>query len=354
MTVIPLSLRGAVIAGGALAIVAVIAYLLTAPRTKEVTVFVTASGPAERVLAVNGRIRPRLQVDIRSPLTGDLVELPFDVGDRVEQGQMIARIDDAPETAAIAEAQAAVQVQEATFAQARRDLARFVALGEFAAKQDVEQRRLAVEEGERELMRRRAALRQASELRERRVLHAPFSGVILERPVDRGQSVGSDTVIYLLADLSEPQVSAEVDEIYAVEIQPGMDALVSFPGKKEIVRATVLHIEPRVDPATGARDTRLALSEGSADAPAGLTVTINFLIERRAKAISIPRQAIFDASIKPRVRLAGADGIVHEREISFVDWPADKVIITSGLAEGDRVLVNPSMAEPGEKVRVAN
>ena len=116
MTTMPGSLRGAVIAGGAIAVMAITAYLLTAPRTKEVSVFVTAAGPADRVLAVNGRIRPRLQVDIRSPLTGELVELPFDVGDRVEQGQVIARVDDAPETAAIAEAEAAVQIQQATFA----------------------------------------------------------------------------------------------------------------------------------------------------------------------------------------------------------------------------------------------
>jgi len=350
----PKSRRGAVITGATLVLVALAVYVIANPRAKEVTVFVTAAGPTERVLAINGRIRPRLQVDIRSPLSGALVELPFDVGDRVEQGRKIARVDDAPEAAAIAEAQAGVKIQEASFAQAQRDLARLTALGEFAAKQDLEKRRLVVEESKRELDRRRASLKQVSELRERRVLYAPFSGVILERPVDMGQAIGSDTVIYRLADLSDPQITAEVDEIYAAEIHPDMEALVSFPGKKESFHARVLHVEPRVDPATGARDVRLELPKGTTDAAAGATVTINFLIERRAKAISIPRQAIFDATIKPRVRVAAPDGMVYEREIAFIDWPADKVTVTSGLAEGERVLVNPAGAEPGEKVRVAN
>ncbi|MFC3096248.1 efflux RND transporter periplasmic adaptor subunit [Alteraurantiacibacter palmitatis] len=104
----------------ALAVLAVAAYGFLAPRDKEVATFVMQAAPAPRLLAVNGRIRPRLQVDIRPALGGELVALPFDVGGRVAAGQVLARIDDAPETAAIAEAEASVQAQEAPLAQARK------------------------------------------------------------------------------------------------------------------------------------------------------------------------------------------------------------------------------------------
>jgi RND family efflux transporter MFP subunit len=350
----PFSRRSVVITALAVAAVAVAAYLLAVPRTKTVVVLTTATAPAERVLAVNGRIRPRLQADIRSPLGGTLVELPFDVGSRVVQGQTLARIDDAPELAAIAEAEAAVAAQEATLAQARRELVRYEALGEFAAKRDVELRRLAVEEGRRELSRRRAAVEQAGQLRQRRILQAPFDGVILERLVDPGQTISPETIIYRLADLSSPQVTAEVDEIYAAEFRPDMEALINFPGQKDALNAKVLHIEPRVDPATGARDIRLTLPDGAPDAPAGLTVTINFIIERRQQAISIPRRAIVDATGKSRVRVVAADGRVQERDITFIDWPAEKVIVTSGLAAGERLLTDPTTAMPGEKVQAAD
>ncbi|HMT47777.1 MAG TPA: efflux RND transporter periplasmic adaptor subunit [Novosphingobium sp.] len=335
----------------ALLVLAAAGYWLLAPRESRVETISVEMAPASRILAVNGRIRPRLQVDIRPALGGELVALPFDVGDRVGAGQVLARIDDAPETAAIAEAEASVQAQQATLAQARRDLARFEALGQFATRREVEQRRLSVEEGARELSRRRAAVVQAREQRDRRVLRAPFAGVILERPVDPGQTVGLDSVIYRLADLTAPEVTVEVDEAYAAEIRPGMEARVSFPGQAGELRAAVAHVEPRVDPATGARDVRLTLVDGAAEVPSGLTVTVNLVIERRDRAISVPRSALILGGDAAKVRLVGKDGVVSERAVSFIDWPAETVIVTRGLAAGERLLADPEAAQPGEKVR---
>lgn len=337
----------------AITILAAAGYWLIMPRTKEVATFVAQVAPAERVLAVNGRIRPRLQVDIRPPLGGELIALPFDVGDRVAAGQTLARIDDAPETAAIAVAEASVQTQRATLAQAQRDLARFVALGRFATKREVEQRRLAVLEGERELSRRRASVVQTRELRDRRVLRAPFAGVILDRPVDPGQTVGLESIIYRLADLSRPEVTLEVDEIYAAEIRPGMEATVSLPGQARPLSASVVHVEPRVDPATGARDVRLSLVDAAIDVPSGLTVTVNLVMEMRDRAISVPRSAVIQTSSGAKVRIVGADGVVTERKIGFVDWPAENVIVNSGIRAGEHILADPESAAPGEKVRIA-
>lgn len=328
-------------------------YWLLVPHEKRVATFLVKTAPAGRILAVNGRIRPRLQVDIRPSLSGELIALPFDVGDRVVAGQILARIDDAPEIAAIAMAEASMQAQKATLAQARRDLIRFEALGQFATKREVEQKRLTMVEAERELSRRRASVVQVQELRDRRVLRAPFAGVILERLVDPGQTVGLENIIYRLADLSSPEVAIEVDENYAEEIRPGMDARVSLPGQRREIGAKVLHVEPRVDPATGARNVRLKLVDAAIDAPSGLTVTVNLIIEKRASAISVRRSAIIQFRGMAKVRVVREDNVVIERAISFVDWPAEEVIVTSGIKQGDHILVDPKSAQPGDKVRTA-
>lgn len=283
---------------------------------------------------------------------GELVALLFDVGDHVTAGQVLARIDEAPEAAAVAQAEASAGAQEAALARVRRDLDRSEALGEFAPKRDVEQLRLTVTESERELERRRASVVQARELRERRVLRAPFAGVILERPVDPGQTVGIEGVIYRLADLSNPDITVEVDEIYATEIRAGTEALVSLSGQQRAIEAAVIHIEPRVDPTTGARDVRLSLKGTPAiNAPSGLTVTVNLIIERRASAVSAPRRAIVQSGPNAQVRIVSGDGIVSNRQITFIDWPSESVIVTEGLKPGERILTDPDAAAPGDRVK---
>ena len=336
-----------IVGGGIALLLALAAYWLIAPREPEVAVARAQIAPAERILTLNGRIRPRLEIDIRPTAGGELVALPFDVGDRVTEGQILARIDDGPETAAIAEAQASVQAQRATLAQARRDLERFEALGQFTTRREIEQRRLA------ELKRREASVVQACELRDRRTLRAPFSGVILERPVDPGQTVGTESIIYRLADLANPEIRIEVDELYSTAIRPGMTARVTIP-ELGVRAARVAHVEPRIDPETGAREVRIRLDAADLVVPSGLTVSVDLLIERRERAISIPRSAILRTGDGARVRLIGRDGRVTERAVQFIDWPSEKVVVTSGLAAGDRILLDPSAVRPGEQVRAAD
>lgn len=338
-----------------LIVVGLLALVLVAwfawPRPREVDLVQIQLAPATRTLAVNGTIRPRLSVAVQSPVGGTLIELGYDVGDRVAAGTLLARVDDAPQRAAIAEAEAAVGAQSATLAQARRDLARYNAIGEFVTRQRREEARLAVERGTLELRRLQASLSQAREVRGRLELRAPFAGVILERPVDPGQTIGVETIIYRLADLAVPEVTAEVDELYTTELKPGGAALIALPGREAPLRAAITFLEPRVDPTTGAREVRLRVLDPLDQAPSGLTVTVNLVVERRETAISIPRSAILQPDGGAKVRVVDGDGRVSERGIRFLDWPAGEVIVTQGLAPGMRILADPQAAEPGAQVR---
>jgi RND family efflux transporter MFP subunit len=177
--------------------------------------------------------------------------------------------------------------------------------------------------------------------------------VVLERPVDLGQTVSTETVLYRIADLQAPEVTAEVDEIYAATLRPGTSALVQLAGRSERLAAKVVHIEPRVDEASGGRDVRLRFDAPLDSAPAGETVAVNLLVERRAGAISVPRSAILAPDSNPRVRIVDAEGRVREQAIRFDDWPADKVIVTQGLAPGERLMLDPDAAAPGTRVKIA-
>lgn len=345
--------KGLLLLLGAVFVLGCLTAYLVAARPAAVETLTIKKAAAVRALAVNGRIRPRNSVDVKSPVAGMVLQLPFDVGADVAAGAVIARIDDGPQRAAVAEAAAAIGAQEAVVAQARRNLARFEALGEFVSRRQVEEARLSVEEGARELQRRRASRTEAQEVQQRYVVRAPFGGVILERPVDRGQTVSPETILYRLADLSAPEITAEVDEAYAAQLSPASTALVEVAGRERPLRAKVEHIEPRVDEATGAREVRLRFLQPLGFAPSGEAVSVNLVVERRQQAISIPRSSILQPDSAPRVRIVEADGMVTERPIRFIDWPAADVIVTHGLREGMRILRDPSAASPGDRVRPA-
>lgn len=340
---------------GALALAAIVlAAWFFWPRLPAVRTFSIQAHEASRVLAVNGRIRPRLSVDVKSPVSGRIILLPYDVGQRVEAGTLIARIDDAPQIAAIHQAQSQLAAQQDTLSQARRDQARFDKLAEIVGSQRVEQARLAARQARDDVIRLTASVEQAREVQLRHQLRAPFAGVITERPVDLGQTVGSDAIIYRLADTSMPEATAQVDELYAADLSVGMAATVAIPGEARPLAAKIIHMEDRVDPATGARAVRLAFDQPPARAPAGLTVSVNLIVEERANAISIPRSAILTPSTAPRVRLVNESGEVSDQRITFVDWPSETVIVTSGLQPGLRILADPLAAEPGKRVRAAD
>ena len=102
-----------------------------------------------------------------------------------------------------------------------------------------------------------------------------------------------------------------------------------------------------------ARAVRLGLTGGAVDAPSGLTVTVNLLIERRNDAISVPRSALISSGTTTKVRIVGTDNVVTERRVTIIDWPADSVIVTQGLQPGTRILADPGSAAPGNRVRVS-
>ena len=337
----------------AMAIIGLCAWLLW-PRPAKVETFVIRAEPASRVLAVNGRIRPRLSVDVKSPVPGRIILLAFDIGQRVQKGALLARIDDAPQLAAIRQAQSLLAAQQETLAQAKRDQARYERLAEVVGSQRVEQARLAARQAQDEVIRLGANVEQAREVQARHRIQAPFAGVITERPVDPGQTVSSDAVIYRLADNARPQVTAQVDELYAADLLVGMKAQVAMPGVPKPLDARIVQIEDRVDSATGARAVRLDFETPPASAPTGLTVSVNLIVEQRADAVSIPRSAILSPSSAPQVRLVSDTGEVSQQAISFIDWPSEKVIVTGGLKPGMRLLANPRSAEPGQHVRLAD
>src|SRR5690606_9718424 len=100
------------------------------PRPLEVDTVTVRPGDAVRSLGGIGRLRRGWPVGVGAWVAGALVAGPFGAGEGVSAGAPVARIDVGLQRAPISEAAAAIGAQEALVGQARRDLARFAAMGE--------------------------------------------------------------------------------------------------------------------------------------------------------------------------------------------------------------------------------
>lgn len=335
---------------GAAAIVAVASWWLVRPP--EVSVLAVNPKPVEIVLSVVGRVRPEQLVDIRSRNAGQIIQLLHDEGDVVAAGAPLAIVRSTVEQAQTQAEGARVKAAEAELNRARLLFDRTQALAGrgFATRAALEEARAAMLSAEAALSAASATRRAAAERVGEFTIRAPMAGVVLVRPIDNGQIVSPETTLFQMGSGSAMELRAEADEAYADALRPGMTARAALTGSDKVFAARVSEVSPRVDPVTGGRAIRLR-AVGAGQMPAGRSVDITIIVTRKEAGIVIPRQAVINATAAPSVYIVDADGIVHERSITLADWPSQDAIVESGLADGDRVVLNPAETAPSSRVR---
>jgi RND family efflux transporter MFP subunit len=316
-----------------------------------VAVEVVAPGPITRVLAVNGRIAALHSVAVKSTVAGTLVPPLAEEGDVVEQGDVLARLDDTSQQAAVRQAVAALDQGSVAQQQARYAFDRAKALGGNVSRVTLEDASNALNRADHEISRLRALVDQAQFQLTKFSIVAPIAGTILTRGVEPGQVVDLSAPLFTLADMRELVVETDVDESYANQIKPGMPALLQLTGDPRTLDGRVSFVAPAVDADTGGLAVKIAFSEPQL-APVGLTVTANIIVDRRDAAISAPRSAIVTSGSGHAVFVL-ADAKARRVPVGVIDWPADRLVVTEGLKAGDRLILDANGLADGQDVTVA-
>ncbi len=321
-------------------------------RPPEVSVLTVKPNPVEIVLSVVGRVRPEQVVDVRSRNAGQIIRLLHDEGDVVAAGDPLAIVRSTIEQAQTRAEGARVDSARAELSRARLLFERTQALANrgFATRAALEEARAAMLSAEAALTAALATRRAASERVDEFTIRAPVAAVVLFRPIDNGQLVSPETTLFQMGSTTAMELRAEADEAYADALRPGMEARAALTGSDKVFDARVTEVSPRVDPVTGGRAIRLE-AVGGGQMAAGRSVDITIIVNREEAGIVIPRQAVINATTAPSVYIVDADGIVHERGITLANWPSQDAIVESGLADGDRVLLNPAETAPSSRVR---
>lgn len=329
-------------------------YRSLSTRPPEVEVSVVQIEDVARVLAVTGRIKPRLASRVQPLVSGTILTLTKAEGASVRRGELLATLDAQTSRSLILQITAQLTARKAEAEQRARDYSRL--------QQLVEAGGIAPREAEAantELNTAREAVRQLEaqvrelELRARDfTLTSPIDGYVVSRPVDPGQNVSPQSVLYELATATDSEIELEIDEQYLSELRVGLEAVVSpLTGERIEYAARVTTIGRRVSETSGAVPVRLVFVGDAPKLPAGLSVDVNLRIAQHPAAMTVSRAAVLGLGAETSVLLVRGDTLVQQA-VQVIDWPSSRIVVRAGVKDGDLVAANPRGLRAGMLIRV--
>lgn len=281
-----------------------------------------------RAVRATGTVEPIRTVVVNSQLGGALLSVDAEEGDRVRQGQVLARIDSR-------ELQAQMRSAEATLEVARRAAER--------SEQLREQQIITVAEYEADQAAYAAALASHDQLRTRinyATVRAPISGVVLQKLVEAGHVVGPQTRLFTIGDVDPLVIRVPVSELDVTALDAGdtvsvtLDAL---PGADVVGR--IRRIFPAADSTTRLVPVEVALAGSTAgEVRPGFLARVSFSLSPRAGVLTVPASAVLQATSGSAVFVVDA-GRAIRRRVERGESYEGRVEIVSGLSPGDTVVV---------------
>jgi membrane fusion protein (multidrug efflux system) len=284
------------------------------------------------------RIRSKQRAVISSRTTALVVSMPFREGDTFRKGDILVRLDDAPQRAAVSAAEIRLVTVES---ESRRVISLLGKGAATTAESDEVKARL---EGAR------AALASARDLLEATRLSAPFSGRIASKSVNAGDVALSGAPLLQLQGGSALELIATLEPGEAGSIHVGQKLQVRVDGVERAVEAVVYSVAPAADETTHRVDVLCNLGPAASLKP-GLFARLDLPSAHGPEAVSlrVPRSAV--------LRRGGLTGVfVVEAGQAWLRWIAlgretgDQVEVRAGLHEGERVAVAPEGLTDGMRV----
>lgn len=357
-------------------------------------------GPLLQTVVASGRIITPQRVAIGATITERVARIPVDEGQTVRKGEVLIALDDSDERAALAQAQAALVQAEAKMRQmrelalpaaeqalaqaqanalqARQSYERTDALRRqgFVGQAQLDDARRALDVAESQLRAARlqvetsrpsgsdyalarAALEQAranvaaaqAKLAQT-VIIAPADGVLITRNVEPGDVAQPGKELMALAPAGETQIVVQIDEKNLGLLALGQKAIASadaYPAQR--FAAEVVYINPGVDPLRGAVEVKLRVPQPPAFLRQDMTVSADIEVARRADALTVPSDAVRDATGAHPWVLAVNGLHAVRRPVTLGLRGEGRIEVLSGVAPGDRLIPAAAPVLPGQRVR---
>ena len=334
----------------------------------------------------NGTVEAKVVVGVSSKITGRIVELLADQGDRVRRGQLLARLenDDVRQQqqqseAALNRSAASLGVEQANLQKARANLVlaeknaeRFKALAEKnlvsrleaeqydtackVAREEVARSQAAIEAVRMEQQSGRAGVGFARSKVADTLIYAPQDGIIITRDLETGATVAPGMPIFTLADPRTVWVKANVDESQLKGIEIGRKATITLRSRAgEPLSGHVARIGRQSDRVTEELEVDVAFDEPLKNLRLGEQSDVYIVTGQKKNVPALPAAAIAAKDGKSGVWVV-AGGRLAFKEVTFGITDRSNIAeVVSGLDGSERIAVAPPTAlakfRDGMKVR---
>lgn len=312
----------------------------------------TDDTPLERVL--DGTVEAVNQATMSAQTAGRIAEVFFDVDDYVEPGQPIVRFTDVEQRAALRQAKASLSEAAARQTQAEEDFERARELyeSESASKREYDQALAAKEAADARVASARSAVEAAEQQVEYTLVRAPYAGIVTERHIEVGETVGVGQPLISGLSLETLRVVVDIPQQIAAAVREHDKAWVDSDSGH--VEATGITIFPYAHAASNTFRVRLELPPGQHGLYPGMFVKVTFVIGESERVL-VPTQALLRRSEVTGVYVVDDEGRVRMRQVRIGGEYGDRSEVLAGLRPGDRVALDPVQAGIYVKARsVAN
>jgi len=298
------------------------------------------------LLQLPGQTMPYTDAPIFAQTSGYLKAWYFDIGAKVNAGDILAEIDTPTVDQQLAQAQAQLGV-----AKAARDLAqvtyrRYQELlkTNVIAPQDFDTAASNYHSSEATVLADQANVNRLEALEAFKHVVAPFDGIVTARNTDIGAYVpsGSGTQLFRLARISRLRVYVDTPEAFAPLVHPGDEADLTvnqFPARK--FAAHVVTTSGAIDSTSKRLLTELQVPNETGELPSGAFVQVTLKLQT-STAVTIPvKTLLFEPDGSPAVGVIHPDRTVEIRKIRITRDLGRRVQVAQGLSESDQLIVNP-------------
>jgi RND family efflux transporter MFP subunit len=340
-----------------------------------VDVVVVHGGSASASLTLPGETAAWYESTIYARVSGYVAKWYVDIGDRVKSGQQLALIDTPELDAELLAAKAKLQVSQAQVKVKEADAA--FAASTYARWRDSPRGVVSEQEREDKKAGDSSALAQLEAARAQvnsdqadvdrliafeqfKHVTAPYGGTIVERRIDIGNLVtagssSSTTSLYRIVQDDPIRVFVDIPQSAAPDLMKvGVAATISTGDLSgHTIAGHITRTSDAIDPRARTFRAELDIPNPDRRLVAGLYVQVGFQLQNNGMS-QIPAAALVFSAGGPKVAVVDGDGSIRFQSVTIGRDDGDKVELSSGVTDGERLVLNISnQIVAGEKVRVS-